>query len=883
MSHDFYKDRSGPVDLENCEREPIHIPGAVQQHGLLLVLKRADLTVVQASANAVTLSGRERLELDVPLAQFIGAEAASRLQADIGRARPGSLIWVEIAGVEYELNAHVHDAMIVLELEPTLPDPTDQVLPRASMNKIRDAVSLAQLLHTMADETRAITGFDRVMIYRFDADWNGEVVAEAKREDLGTFLGLHYPAADIPPQARRLYALNPIRLIPDATYDPVPLVPEINPITDAPLDLSHVGVRSVSPVHCEYLANMGVRASMSISLMVRGELWGLVACHHHSTRWVPGSVRTTCEMLATTMAAAIPHAQSRDLERVSAKVEAALLQLEADIAEGTPPAEAVVRHESVVRQAANADGLVVVTPTATETFGLAPGEVEIAKLVRLLRDRFGEDGVFETHEIRTTLPDLALGELAGLLAVELGSGERELLLLFRSEQRSTVTWGGSPNKQLSVVDGKPRLSPEGSFDLWQQTIEGKAIPWSPSMLAVFASLRQRVLVRLSKRSAELVRLNEQLRAATQAQDEFLATLSHELRNPLNAIVGWSRLLRDGNVPEERLQHSIGIIHRNAEVQLQLIEDLLDVSRIINGKMQVEPTVLDVQEPVSAAVDTVRTAADAKNIKIQTLSGSTARIRGDRDRLQQVFWNLLSNAVKFSPKGGRIRVFIGHEDSSVVVRVEDRGVGIAAEDLPHLFDRFQQVGAGKEGHSGLGLGLSIVRGIVELHGGTVVAESAGLGLGAAFAVRLPAASVDGAAETTDRKLVPEAAPPSLHRKRVLVVDDEPDAVELLQMILEEADADVTGVTTVLEAIDALSNDEFSVVVSDIGMPAGGGWAVAKHVRGMGAGKPRLVALTAYARGEDRVRAYRAGFEAHLTKPVNGPELVALLVSMLEAGS
>jgi PAS domain S-box-containing protein len=377
--------------------------------------------------------------------------------------------------------------------------------------------------------------------------------------------------------------------------------------------------------------------------------------------------------------------------------------------------------------------------------------------------------------------------------------------------------------------------------------------------------------------------------ANELKDQFLATVSHELRTPLNAMLGWTRMLRSGSVPVEKRAHGLATIERNALAQAQLIEDLLDVSRILSGKLRLDVAPVDLAAVVLAALDVVRPAAEAKALRLQpTLDPRAGPIVGDAARLQQVVWNLLSNAVKFTSKGGRIQVRLERVDSSIELVVTDTGQGIDEAFLPHVFDRFRQAdGTTTRAHGGLGLGLSIVRQLVELHGGTIRALSQGVGLGATFVVRLPLAAL----QTTEiaRRLshptlgaLPEMeCPPGVEGLRVLAVDDEPDARDLLVAVLESCGAVVTTAGSVPEALAAFAKHRPDMVLSDVGMPDADGYALISALRALpdeAGGRTPVVALTAYARPEDRKRALRAGFNMHIAKPIDPAELLDVVASL-----
>jgi PAS domain S-box-containing protein len=381
----------------------------------------------------------------------------------------------------------------------------------------------------------------------------------------------------------------------------------------------------------------------------------------------------------------------------------------------------------------------------------------------------------------------------------------------------------------------------------------------------------------------------QAEEASRLKDEFLAMVSHELRTPLNSMLGWVRLLRAGRVDEATAARGLEIVERNVVSQAQLIEDLLDVSRIVTGRLRLEVRPVELDAVVEAAVDSVKLAAEAKKIRLQVIADSAAGpVLGDPERLQQVVWNLLSNAIKFTPKGGRIQVRLARVDSHAEITVGDSGQGIAPEFLPYVFDRFRQADSSiTRTHRGLGLGLAIVKHITELHGGTVRAASPGEGQGATFVVRLPLTAVLREAQAEERRANASSGPaftrpPSLDGMRVLVVDDERDTREMLRTLFEDCQAEVLTVGTAREALEAVDRWRPDVLVSDIGMPGEDGYALIERVRQRSperGGDIPAVALTAYARSEDRMRSLAAGFQMHVAKPVEPAELVMVVASLV----
>jgi PAS domain S-box-containing protein len=395
--------------------------------------------------------------------------------------------------------------------------------------------------------------------------------------------------------------------------------------------------------------------------------------------------------------------------------------------------------------------------------------------------------------------------------------------------------------------------------------------------------RERLRLLESEREAR-----SQLERASRVKDEFLATLSHELRTPLNAVLGWAKILRLGKLQGEELQQGLDTIERNAGVQAQLIEDLLDMSRIISGKVRLDVQMIDLPAVLNESIETLRATAEAKGVRLQALRHSfPVPISSDPNRLKQVFWNLLHNAIKFTPKDGKVHVRLGRFDSHVEVSVTDTGEGIAADFLPYVFERFQQGDASiTRRHGGLGLGLAIVKQLVELHGGNVRVESGGIGQGTTFTVRLPLIAVysDPDEERHTGVTLRENQPlpqVSLANVHVLVVDDELDARALVKRLLEMAGATVSMAASGSEAMECILANRPDVLVCDIGMPGEDGYSLIRRLRVLEESQESAlpaVAVSAYARSEDRTKAIRSGFQNHLAKPVEPTELVAVVRSL-----
>ncbi|AEE44923.1 SpoIIE family protein phosphatase [Cellulomonas fimi] len=531
-----------PVDLDNCAREPIHVPGSVQPRGVLLAVSEPDLVVAHVSENVAHLLGVAVEDaLGRPLDATVGARSAAAVRQHVAawgslRERNPLQLLVPTPGGDLEVDAVLHrvvsgdTTLLVIELEPaTGPRPfsfpnTYQAV-RGVVEQLNRAHELTEMYDITAREVRALTGFDRVMVYRFDAEYNGEVVAEARRDDLNAFLGLHYPASDIPPQARALYEKNWVRLISDVAYTPARIVPGIDGRTGLPLDLTHAVLRSVSPIHCEYLGNMGVAASMSISLLRDGRLWGLIACHHYAGPFEPPyGVRAAAEFLGSTLSLRLVARVEEDelADRLaSAEVLGRLVENARD--EDRPLAQALLDPPSLL-DLVPADGAVAQVDGAVLTAGDVPRGV--GALLTWVAEQ--PDDVVVRTALADEEPDLArhVPEVAGVLALRLPDGQSAVWL--RREQVHHVDWGGDPhNKAIARREGGTvRLSPRLSFELWRETVRGRSAPWEDRHVRTATELRARLLEVLVLRS------RTRLRAAQTVQRSLLPA-------SLPVLDGWS--------------------------------------------------------------------------------------------------------------------------------------------------------------------------------------------------------------------------------------------------------------------------------------------------------------------------------------------------------
>ncbi|HEU5038359.1 MAG TPA: SpoIIE family protein phosphatase [Nocardioides sp.] len=503
----------GEVDLTTCDREPIHVPGAIQPHGVLVAVD-AGHRVRMVSANSGGLLGVEPdAALGRALADVAGSTVARAVADREDAGLPKAPLVVRLDdGTEVDVNVHRSGDRLVVEIE-TLGGRDREALSyhtaRGAMARMAGAGSVEDLAGHLAREVREITGFDRVMVYRFDADWNGEVVAEERRADLNPFLGLHYPASDIPAQARRLYTVNWTRLIADIGYQPVPLHPVFEPETGEPLDLSFSTLRSVSPIHVEYLSNMGVTASMSVSIVVEDRLWGLVACHHYSGPHRPShDARAAAEFLGQVASQVVVDRERADAREAALETQATMAGVTARVsASPLPPLETLI-HDPGLLTLMDAEGAALCYDGVLTTRGTVPDDLTLRQVAAALESPLSY--ATQTDSVATLVPELADPVVAG--ALRIGSASDRWLMWLRPEQERVVDWGGDPtNKLLAAAEGpEVRLSPRKSFEKWQQVVRGRSLPWTSWQVDAADVLGKHLQGLLLMRSREQIAMAESL-------------------------------------------------------------------------------------------------------------------------------------------------------------------------------------------------------------------------------------------------------------------------------------------------------------------------------------------------------------------------------------
>jgi chemotaxis family two-component system sensor kinase Cph1 len=735
-------------DLAECATEPIRVPGSIQPHGWLAVHDVASGRLVAYSENCTQLTGPAPGAAQAVAMQAVADELRTRTPADPAEGAPVSIGTTTIGARIFDATRSFAGPLALLELEPASTQCGTQgwmySLARRFVQLLQNATSVLELAALTSAEMKRITGFGRCLVYSFDADGHGTVLAERRDEGYDSFLGHRFPASDVPAQARALYQLNHFRLIPDANYVASRLHFVDSPWSAGTLDLSFAQLRSVSPVHLEYMRNMGTLASLSVSIVVRGRLWGLVSCHNHAPRGLDLETRFACEHLGRLLSLQIEAKEDNAAVELSHEFRSQTMQLVSRLGESDATLRGMVNEPSLLR-VAQADGAAVVFNDQCWHVGATPADEHIVAIAGWMFARGGES--FASDDLHAAAVPFAseLANTAGILAISLSQVHRHVVLWFRPELIRSVRWAGNASKQADV-QGRPH--PRRSFKSWEELLRGRSAPWTTSEISAVSELRQSllgiVLHRVEERDAAAGRLGrvtlakELAEQADLAKTHFLAVLSHELRTPLASIANAAELLERGAVIPPKLSGLVPMIKRNVAVETRLIDDLLDLSAVSAGKLQLSLERVDMDTLVDQVVQMLRQEMVAKDLKM-TVQPASSRdsVMADPVRMQQVLWNIVRNAVKFTPIGGAIRVECSSDEKDFILTCTDSGVGIEPDDLSRIFIAYEQATA--ETHQrfgGLGLGLAIAKGIVESHGGRLEATSHGHGTGATFTLRLP---------------------------------------------------------------------------------------------------------------------------------------------------
>lgn len=745
------------LQLTNCDREPIHVSNAVQSHGVLLTFTEPDLIILQISQNTKTLLGKQPEELlGQSLETLMSSDQIEAIQsclkAEFDAVNPVRLMLsVDGQMVPFECIVHRSDRVIVLELEPVTEAQSVNFFDfyksvKLPIDYLQGTNNLTELALKAVTVIRNITGFDRVLLYRFDPDGSGHVIAEDKQENLESFLGLHYPASDIPKQAKELYKLNLLRIIPDALADRVALQPALNPATEEPLDLSLSVLRSVSPLHTEYLENMGVRASMSVSLLRDRQLWGLIACHHRTPRRLSYETRTICEFLGQVIAFEV--GTKSDVEDLEYKMELQTVQSRFinTVANSQTISDSLNQNPSDLMDLVGATGAIFYDKSKITSFGNTPPQETIPDLISWIHQQIGEDSIYSTNTLVNDYPPLMPFKdiNSGLLALRISQAQQIYILWFRPEMIQTVDWAGDPAKSSQPnADLTQRITPRKSFALWKETVQMTSRPWKPYEIDAALGLRSRIISIVLKKSDELAILNAELERSNVELDSFAYVASHDLKEPLRGIHNYSTFLIEdyGDQLGPEGNKKLATLMRLTQRMEDLINSLLHYSQCGRADLLFRP--VNLGEIVEAVLDVSKISQPSPtNFRIPR---PLPTVQCDRTQVSELFSNLIRNAIKYNDRAEKW-VEIGHflpeevtatmlkllklESPQMVFFVKDNGIGIRPNHLETIFKIFKRLHNPGQYGDGMGAGLTIAKKIVERHSGHIAVESA-IGEGSTF--------------------------------------------------------------------------------------------------------------------------------------------------------
>ncbi|MFC1224648.1 ATP-binding protein [Pedobacter sp. BG31] len=727
------------VDLTNCDQEPIHIPGKIQSHGFLIAVDKNSSTISYISENTGDFLKQDAKSLlNTPLSTlndlFSQPDSALRIEdlLKLGIIRKSfdaiSPHPIEIEGNPFYLIISSSKNDWLLEFEPVTLQYDIQSSIGRSASSMLQGKNIESLLKGAAKEVKRLINYDRIMVYKFLEDGHGEVVAEEKEAGLEAFFGLHYPATDIPKQARQLYKLNLTRLIADVN------ITDSKVITfkeGEALDLTNGGLRAVSPIHIQYLKNMGVHSSFSISLISHGELWGLIACHNYSPKFIDYKAREGAKLIGQILSSALEYRQEEEDAKIIEQFKNTANILSDHLNRDKYLIEAITTHKRTVLDATKASGVAIIFENELKTIGNVPSAEEISDLAFWLKTT-SDESLYYTHRLSEIYSpakkykSVASGILSCVINKEMG----EMIIWFKPEMITQVNWAGNPDKAVVPSEnGLMSLSPRKSFEIWAEVVNNTSEKWMAEEIASVLRIREIIITDINKKANEIRSLNEKLQAAYEELDTFSYTVSHDLRTPLTSIKTYAELMSKNKSIDEGGKKMLSRILVGADKMNLLIKEILNLARV--GRSEINFETVDIASLIRDITSEVWAAYKADHVTL--VLGQLPNIKGDKTMITQVFTNLIGNAVKYSSNANKPKVEVAAyiEGGEIIYSVKDNGIGIDNRYYDRVFELFKRMDNVKD-IEGSGVGLAIVKRIVEKHHGRVWFESK-LNVGSTFFV------------------------------------------------------------------------------------------------------------------------------------------------------
>jgi len=876
------------INFERCEDEPIHIPESIQSYGFLIAFNYKDLKISIVSDNCESvftepLIGKHFLEIlssdtneRAFLEETFDRVTKTKIRLPIKLHLKASML-EEGAAIDYLAVVYDSGHNYVVELEPATEFrdtySAEQFIKLYAMSiapRFKEMTSLREMAQEMVSTIRYLTNMDRVVLYKFNDDYSGKVIAEAKADDMDSYQDLYFPASDIPAQARALYKTNWVRLTPDTELPPARLVPSTEASGREPLDLTRSLLRTFSPIHLQYIRNQGLRASFSISLVTDGELYGLISCHHREPSYIPQDVRLQCENLSQLFSWHLLAKEEEIAKHKKYATDEAVDAMLDRIGPANPISRVVKSGEKAFLEALNSSGFVYYSQYETITLG---STLPIELIKEIFSKASSQGGFPYTNDaLYDDYPEARQYGIAGIMIIPLFEKKQYFTAWFRKETHRVQKWIGAEDEKSEDAPKAQRLKPRASFTIHTRTIKGRSTSFDKADVDTANRLNRMFLVYALDVQERMHISIQELEKQDNYRNEFLATLAHELRNPLGPIMSGASILE--TVDDDKTRKRVtAIINRQAEYMSKLINDLMDVSRITRGKVKLEFEKLSIQDVLSDSLEIVDQQVKAKkhNITVNYLEKDVT-VYGDKARLSQIFSNIIHNAAKYTSDQGRITVDIREEGVMVVVAVKDNGMGIPEDRLKDVFNMFTQI----EAHSthtkgGLGIGLTLVSKLVMLHHGDVSVMSEGLGRGSTFEVRLPISKM--AYEQSDNQ---EVEPTIQSQTKVMFVDDNADLIDAYCLLAESMGVTALGITSPKEAVAEFKAFKPNFVFLDIGMPDIDGYELVKMLKAL----PESENVKFYSQSGWGSEKYvedsqAAGFDQHFVKPLSKDTIQSVL--------